>query len=235
MPSPHPPAALRGRTAPAGRAAARPAGATPRRAAHAASAAFLALAAAAIAPGAARAEATAGQPAPAFSLRDVSGRTVTLAEFRGRTVVLEWTNPGCPFVRKHYVSGNLPALQSKYTAGGVVWLAVNSTHPEHPDYLAPAALAKALGDGGAAPSAVLMDPDGTAGRAYGARTTPQMWVIDPQGTVRFAGGIDDRRTANPEDAKLARNHVAAALDDLAAGRPVATASAPPYGCSVKYR
>ncbi len=193
------------------------------------------LAAASLAPAPARADALPGQPAPAFSLRDVNGRTVTLAELRGRTVVLEWTNPACPFVRKHYVSGNMPALQSKYTAGGVVWLAVNSTHPEHPEFLAPAALAKALADWGAKPTAVLMDAEGTMGRAYGARTTPQMWVIDPQGTIRFAGGIDDRRSANPEDVKVARNHVAAALDDLAAGRPVATASAPPYGCSVKYR
>ncbi len=221
-----------------------PSPATPHRAAAPAlastclapAAAAVALAAAAaLAPAAARADATPGQPAPAFSLRDVSGRTVSLADFRGRTVVLEWTNPGCPFVRKHYVSGNLPALQSKHVAGGIVWLAVNSTNPDHADYLAPAALAKALKDWGAAPSAVLMDPDGTAGRAYGARTTPQMWVIDPQGTIRFAGGIDDRRTANPEDVKGARNHVAAALEDLAAGRPVATATAPPYGCSVKYR
>ncbi|HMS80037.1 MAG TPA: thioredoxin family protein, partial [Burkholderiaceae bacterium] len=96
-------------------------------------------------------------------------------------------------------------------------------------------LARAMQDWKAAPTAILMDPDGVAGRAYGARTTPQMWVVDPQGTIRFAGGIDDRRSANPDDAKLARNHVAAALDDLAAGRPVAIASAPPYGCSVKYR
>lgn len=208
--------------------------ALPRRALPTAAAVALAVFAA-LAPASASADATPGRPAPAFALRDVSGRTVSLADFRGRTVVLEWTNPGCPFVRKHYVSGNLPALQSKYAADGVVWLAVNSTNPDHRDYLAPAALAKALTDWGAAPSAVLMDPDGQAGRAYGARTTPQMWVIDPQGTIRFAGGIDDRRTANPDDAKAARNHVAAALDDLAAGRPVAIASAPPYGCSVKYR
>ena len=211
-----------------------PARGAPRRRAAIAACALLALAAGAASADRA-ADASPGQPAPAFTLRDVSGRTVSLADFRGRTVVLEWTNPGCPFVRKHYVSGNLPALQSKYAAGGVVWIAVNSTNPDHPDYLAPAALSKTLADWRGAPSAVLMDPDGTAGRAYGARTTPQMWVIDAQGTIRFAGGIDDRRSANPEDVKGARNHVAAALDDLAAGRPVATASAPPYGCSVKYR
>jgi len=193
------------------------------------------LGALAMGPSAALAEATPGQPAPAFTLRDTAGRAVSLADFKGRTVVLEWTNPNCPFVRKHYVSGNLPGLQSRYASRDVVWLAVNSTNPDHVDYLAPGALATAMKDWKAAPTAILMDPDGTAGRAYGARTTPQMWVVDPQGTIRFAGGIDDRRSANPDDTKTARNHVAAALDDLKAGRPVALASAPPYGCSVKYR
>lgn len=181
------------------------------------------------------AAAAVGQPAPNFTLKDAAGKTVRLSDYKGKHVVLEWTNPGCPFVRKHYVSGNLPALQSRYTGRDVVWLQVNSTNADHVDYLAPAALARAMQDWKAAPTAILMDPDGVAGRAYGARTTPQMWVVDPQGTIRFAGGIDDRRSANPDDAKLARNHVAAALDDLAAGRPVAIASAPPYGCSVKYR
>ena len=175
-----------------------------------------------------------GQPAPAFSLKDTSGRTVSLADFKGRTVVLEWTNPGCPFVRKHYETRNLPGLQSKH-GRDVAWVLVNSTHPGHADYLAPAALAGKLASWGAAPAAILMDPEGTAGRAYGARTTPQMWVIDGAGVVRFAGGVDDRPSANPADIPGARNFVAAALDDLKAGRPVATASAMPYGCSVKYR
>jgi hypothetical protein len=160
---------------------------------------------------------------------------VSLADFKGRTVVLEWTNPGCPFVQKHYESRNLPALQSKSVGRDLAWLLVNSTHPDHVDYLAPKALAAKLGTWGAAPTAVLMDPEGVVGRAYGARTTPQHWVIDPTGVVRFAGGIDDRRSANPADIAGARNHVAAALDDLKAGRPVAVASPPPYGCSVKYR
>lgn len=207
--------------------------ASPMRAAAAALAAAVV---AAWSPGAA-ADVRAGQPAPAFTLRDVDGRSVSLADFRGRTVVLEWTNPGCPFVRKHYVSRNLPGLHERYARSdaGVAWLAVNSTNPDHPDYLAPAALARTLKDWGAAPTAILMDPEGEVGRAYGARTTPQMWVIDPQGVVRFAGGIDDRRSANPDDVKVARNHVSAALDELAAGRAVTVASATPYGCSVKYR
>ena len=188
------------------------------------------------APGPALAQsAQPGQPAPAFTLRDTSGRSVSLADFRGRTVVLEWTNPGCPFVQKHYDSRNLPGLQSRYGGAQLAWLLVNSTHPEHTDYLAPDALAARMKAWGAAPAAVLMDPDGTVGRAYGARTTPQMWVIDPGGTIRFAGGIDDKRSANPADIPTARNFVVAALEDMKAGRPVATASAPPYGCSVKYR
>jgi hypothetical protein len=176
-----------------------------------------------------------GQPAPAFTLQDTAGKPVSLADFRGRTVVLEWTNPGCPFVQKHYVSRNLPELQARYGSRELAWVLINSTHPEHVDYLAPAALAAQLTAWGAAPSAVLMDPEGVAGRAYGARTTPQMWVIDPAGVVRFAGGIDDKRSANPADVKTAKNFVSAALDDLKSGRAVTVASAQPYGCSVKYR
>lgn len=176
-----------------------------------------------------------GEPAPSFTLRDTAGRSVSLADFKGRTVVLEWTNPNCPFVQKHYRSGNLPGLQAKYRAD-VAWIAINSTHPQHVDYLEPDALAAKLVEGWkAAPTAVLMDPEGTVGRAYGARTTPQMWVIDGTGVVRFAGGIDDRRSADPADIAVAKNFVSAALDDLKGGRPVAVASAPPYGCSVKYR
>jgi hypothetical protein len=176
-----------------------------------------------------------GQPAPGFTLTDTAGRSVSLADFKGRTVVLEWTNPGCPFVQKHYVSRNLPSLQARYGTRDLAWVLVNSTNPGHVDYQAPKALAATLDRWGAAPTAVLMDPEGIAGRAYGARTTPQMWVIDPAGVVRFAGGIDDRRSADPADVATATNFVSAALEDLKAGRPVKVASAPPYGCSVKYR
>jgi hypothetical protein len=178
--------------------------------------------------------ASPGQPAPGFALRDTAGRSVSLADFKGRTVVLEWTNPGCPFVQKHYVSRNLPGLQAKYGGRDLAWVLVNSTHPGHTDYLAPEALAAKLKEWGAAPTAVLMDPEGSVGRAYGARTTPQMWVIDPAGIVRFAGGIDDKRSADPADVKVAKNFVAAALEDMKSGRAVSVASAPPYGCSVKY-
>lgn len=184
---------------------------------------------------AAFADVAPGLGAPAFSLRDTSGKEVALADFRGRTVVLEWVNPMCPFVRKHYTSQNMQSLQKRATASGVVWLAIQSTNPGHSDYHDPAKLAAHLKGAGASPSAVLMDDDGRVGRLYGARTTPQMFVIDATGVLRYAGAIDDRRSANPEDIPGARNHVAAALDDMKAGRTVSVATSVPYGCSVKYR
>jgi hypothetical protein len=159
---------------------------------------------------------------------------VQLADFKGKTVVLEWTNPGCPFVVKHYGSQNMQALQKEAAAQGVVWLSISSTSPGHGDYLAPAALGGKLQGWGAAPAALLMDDAGMVGRAYGARTTPHMYVIDAKGVLVYAGGIDDKRSANPEDVKTAKNFVRAALADLQAGKPVGTPTAAPYGCSVKY-
>ena len=179
--------------------------------------------------------ATVGQPAPAFELKDISGKTVKLADFKGRHVVLEWTNPGCPFVVKHYGAQNMQALQKEYTAKNVVWLSINSTAKSASDHLEPAALgARLVKDWGAAPTAVLMDESGTVGRAYAARTTPHMYVVDPAGTLVFAGGIDDKRSANPADIKTARNFVKAALTESMAGKPVSTPTATPYGCSIKY-
>jgi peroxiredoxin len=185
-------------------------------------------------PQAALADATPGQPAPAFELTDTSGKSVTLADFKGRYVVLEWTNPGCPFVLKHYGSQNMQGLQKEATAKGAVWLAISSTAQGHSDYLAPAALAAQYRQWGAAPTSMLMDDSGKVGRAYGARTTPHMYVIDPKGQLVYAGGIDDKRSANPEDVKTAKNFVRAALGEAMAGKPVSTPSATPYGCSVKY-
>ena len=193
-----------------------------------------AIAAALAFPLAAQAAASVGQPAPAFTLTDVTGRKVNLADFRGKTVVLEWHNFGCPFVQKHYGTGNMQALQKKY-ASDVVWLAVNSTNTGSSDYMQPAALGTRLRDVGAAPAAYLMDDPGTVGRAYGAKTTPHMFVIDPHGTVVYNGAIDDKRSTNPEDVKTAKNFVAAALDEMKAGKPVSVASTTPYGCSVHYR
>jgi peroxiredoxin len=185
--------------------------------------------------GTARAAAALGQPAPDFTATDVAGRTVRLADFRGKYVVLEWTNPGCPFVRKHYQpSGNMPTLQRDFTARGVAWLAVNSTEPGHADYLPPAQLANWLSERGARPTTALMDASGAIGRAYGARTTPHMYVVDPAGKLVYAGGIDSIRSADAADIPAARNHVREALNEALAGKPVSVPTSTPYGCSVKY-
>jgi peroxiredoxin len=175
-----------------------------------------------------------GQPAPGFRATDVNGKTVSLADFRGKTVVLEWNNPNCPFVQKHYTSGNMQSLQQKNMESGVVWLAVNSTTESHSDYMSPAKLAAWFADQKAAPTAILMDTRGDIGRAYGAKVTPHMYVIDPKGTLIYAGAIDDKRSANPADVKTATNYVAAALADARAGKPVASASTSAYGCTIKY-
>ena len=184
--------------------------------------------------GAALAAAVVGQPAPAFTLTDLSGKSVNLADYKGKTVVLEWHNFGCPFVQKHYRSGNMQALQKKY-GGDVVWLAVNSTNKSHGDWIDPPVLTKQLNDFGAKPAAYLVDEPGKMGLAYGAKTTPHMYIIDPQGKVVYNGAIDDKRSTNPEDVKTAKNYVVAALDELKAGKPISVASTTPYGCTVKYR
>jgi peroxiredoxin len=180
------------------------------------------------------APAAVGQAAPAFSVADASGKAVSLADFKGKTVVLEWVNPGCPYVRKHYDSSNMHATQKGATGQGVVWLAVNSTAPGHYDYRKPADMAAWMRQQHASPTAVLMDGDGKVGKAYGARTTPHLYVVDAKGTLVYAGGIDDKPSSNPADVKTAKNYVNAALADVAAGRPVAQAATRPYGCSVKY-
>lgn len=178
--------------------------------------------------------ATVGQAAPAFELKDVSGKTVKLADFKGKHVVLEWTNPGCPFVVKHYGSQNMQGLQKEFTAKDVVWLSVSSTAPGTTDYLAPAALAAKLKSWGASATDVLMDDNGAVGKSYAAKTTPHMFVIDPKGTLVYAGGIDDKRSADPADVKDAKNYVRAALGESLAGKAVSAPTAAPYGCSVKY-
>lgn len=175
-----------------------------------------------------------GQPAPAFQAVDANGRTRALSEFRGKTVVLEWTNNGCPYVGKHYDSGNMQALQREATKAGVVWLTVISSAPGMQGYLtgkqAKAWKAKVR----AASTAVLLDPQGRVGRAYDAKATPHMFVVDRAGKLVYMGGIDDRPYQDPESLKGATNYVRAALADVKAGRPVAQAATRPYGCSVKY-
>lgn len=183
---------------------------------------------------AARAQAQVGQPAPAFSAVDTAGKPVSLADYKGRTVVLEWVNPGCPYVRKHYDSGNLPATQRRAMQRDVVWLAVNSTAKDHGDYRAPADLAGWLRGRQAQPSATLMDESGRIGRAYGARTTPHLYVIDARGTLVYAGAIDSRPTANPADIATATNYVDQALGEVLAGKAVSQPATRAYGCSVKY-
>jgi peroxiredoxin len=180
------------------------------------------------------APATVGQPAPMFSATDPSGKLVSLADFKGKTVVLEWVNPECPYVRKHYDSANMQATQKAATAKDVVWLSVNSTHPSHVDHKKPAEMAAWSKAQRAAATATLLDGDGKIGRTYGARTTPHMYVVDAKGTLVYAGGIDDKPSANPADVKTAKNFVNAALADLAAGRAVAQPATRAYGCSVKY-
>jgi peroxiredoxin len=177
---------------------------------------------------------TAGQPAPAFTGTDVSGRTVSLSDFKGKYVVLEWNNPNCPFVQKHYESGNMQSLQKRFGADNVAWISVNSTSEVHSDYMAPDKLASWFRKQNASPTAVLMDTRGDIGRAYGAKVTPHMYVVDPKGTVIYAGAIDDKRSANPADVKTATNYVVAAVTDARAGKPVVPATSSAYGCSIKY-
>ena len=175
-----------------------------------------------------------GSAAPEFTVNDATGKAVKLADFRGRHVVLEWTNPECPFVRKHYDSRNMQALQKEFGAKDVVWLSINSTRRGHTEFKSGDDMARWMSAQGGTPSAVLIDDTSDVGRAYAARTTPHMFVVDPQGRLVYAGAIDDKRSANPADAKSAHNYVRAALTESLAGRPVSRASTTPYGCSVKY-
>ncbi len=181
------------------------------------------------------AAAAVGQPAPNFTLKDAAGKTVRLSDYKGKHVVLEWTNPGCPFVRKHYDSGNMQSTQRESTGKGVVWLAINSTEKASSDYLEPGKLAAWMSQQKSAPTAVLMDEDGIAGQAYGARTTPHMYIVDPAGKLIYAGGIDSIPSGNVDDIKKATNYVRQALGETLAGQPVSAAATRPYGCTIKYK
>ena len=195
---------------------------------------FAILAAAGLAAGGAAAQAVVGQAAPAFAVTDTQGRSVKLADFKGKHVVLEWVNPGCPYVQKHYNSGNLPATQKSARAKDVVWLAINSTAVDHYDYRKPDDLSAWLKSKDSAMTATLMDADGKVGRAYGARTTPHMYLIDPQGKLLYAGAIDSIPSANVADLKTATNYVNQALGEALAGKAVSKPTSQAYGCSVKY-
>ena len=196
----------------------------------------LALGAATLLPAAwrpAHAAAAVGQPAPDFTLQDTAGQPVKLSQFKGKPVVLEWNNPGCPFVRKHY-QGNMQALQKEATGQGAVWLAINSTRDDSADYQSPPQLGRWMTEQKASPTATLMDEDGKVGEAYGARVTPHMYIVNAQGLLAYAGAIDSIPTARVADIQKATNHVRQGLGELLAGKPLSTTSQA-YGCSIKYK
>lgn len=176
-----------------------------------------------------------GGPAPDFKLADTHGKERSLSDFKGKFVVLEWTNFGCPFVRKHYDSHNMQKLQEKYTGMDVVWLVIGSSAEGKQGNYPPEKWNELIEEKGAKPTAVLLDPEGTVGRLYGATATPDMYIVDPQGTLIYRGAIDSEATADKADIEKATNYVAAALDRAMEGKPVENASTRPYGCSVKYR
>jgi peroxiredoxin len=182
----------------------------------------------------AQAAAIPGKAAPAFSEKDSNGKTRSLAEFKGRYVVLEWLNHDCPFVKKHYNSGNMQKLQRDTRKQGVVWLSVNSSAAGKQGHHNGAETNKLTQQKKAAPSAVLLDGDGNMGRAYGAKTSPHMIVINPQGVVIYNGAIDDKPTTDVADVKGARNYVTAALAQARKGQKVSVSRTQPYGCAVKY-
>src|SRR5262245_1757424 len=173
-------------------------------------------------------------PAPEFSATDSYGQTRTLSAYKGKIVVLEWTNNGCPFVGKHYGSGNMQPLQKKYTAQGVVWLTVVSSAPGTQGYVTAEDANRDTERRGAAPTAVLLDPTGVLGHLYGAQATPHMYVIAPDGQLVYMGAIDDNPSADPSDIPSAKNYVAAAIEEVKAGQRVSVPATKAYGCSVKY-
>jgi hypothetical protein len=196
--------------------------------------AFAALATVAIVAAPSSAAPVVGKAAPNFKLADANGNPVTLSDFKGKTVVLEWNNPGCPFVKKHYDSGNMQATQAAAAKDGVVWLSINSSAAGKQGHMNGAEAKSFVAKAGARPSAYLLDHRGVVGKVYDAKTTPHMYIVNKAGTLVYAGGIDDKPTPNPADIKGARNHVLAALAEIKAGKPVSVPTSRPYGCSVKY-
>lgn len=176
-----------------------------------------------------------GQAAPDFRLTDVNGRDVSLSDFRGKTVVLEWNNPKCPFVRKHYDSGNMQMAQATATAQGVMWLTINSSGDGKQGHMTPSEAKAVVKNQGSRRTAYLLDPTGEVGMRYGAKTTPHMYIVSPGGTLVYKGAIDDKPSADKDDIAGARNHVLAALGELKDGKPVSVATSQPYGCNVKYK
>lgn len=176
-----------------------------------------------------------GDPAPNFTVVDSNGKQQHLSDYRGKFVVLEWHNQGCPYTKKHYESGNMQQLQKEWTGKGVIWLTVISSAPGTQGFVTPSQENEYLKTMNAAPTAVLMDMGGTVGRLYGAKTTPHMFIIDPNGTLIYNGAIDDHATSDKSDIAKSKNYVSAALTEAMAGKPVTEAVTRPYGCSVKYK
>ncbi|MEL6829519.1 MAG: redoxin domain-containing protein [Pseudomonadota bacterium] len=178
-----------------------------------------------------------GTPAPAITDATTStGETISLADFTGKTVILEWTNDGCPFVKKHYAEPvrNMQQLQERAAAEDIVWISVISSAPGKQGYVSGAEAEAITAGRAAAPAYTILDPDGDIGRAYSAKTTPHMYIVNPEGMMVYAGAIDSVRSANPDDIADATNYVSDALDAMASGEPIQEASTAPYGCSVKY-
>ncbi|NDG70794.1 MAG: thioredoxin family protein [Proteobacteria bacterium] len=180
------------------------------------------------------ADAEIGKPAPAFTLPTCESKSVSLSDYKGKVVVLEWTNYGCPFVMKHYGSGNMQKLQADAAAKGVVWLSICSSAPGKQGHAAPADALKACSEKNSAATAYLIDESGATGHAYGAKRTPEMYVINADGILVYHGAIDDKKSADPADIAKAKNLVAAAIDETVAGKPVSIPETEAYGCSIKY-
>jgi peroxiredoxin len=176
-----------------------------------------------------------GSAAPDFSLKDTKGQTHSVTQYKGKTVVLEWFNPECPFVKKHYGSDNMQKLQKEFTDKGVVWFTIDSSAEGKEGYVTPDQAEKIMTQWKTHQTALLLDPDGTAGKAYGAKNTPDMIVINPEGKIVYEGAIDSKASPNPADIPSSTNYVKAALDESLAGKPVSNSQTKPYGCSVKYK
>jgi thioredoxin-related protein len=176
-----------------------------------------------------------GDPAPGFSATDSNGKQQRLADYKGKYVVLEWHNQGCPYTRKHYESGNMQRLQKEWTGKGVVWLTVISSAPGTQGFVTPTQENEYLKTMKAEPTAVLMDPGGSLGHLYAAKTTPHMFIIDPSGNLIYNGAIDDHPTSDQSDIASSKNYVSTALQEAMNGKPVTEAATRPYGCSVKYK
>ena len=197
--------------------------------------AIVALAAGSLFAGSAFAKATIGEAAPGFTLTSSEGKDVSLSDYAGKTVILEWTNHDCPFVKKHYTSGNMQDLQGAYTEDDTVWLSIISSAPGKQGHVSPAEARELTTSRGAKPTHVLFDPTGDVGRNYGAKTTPHMYVIDDAGTLlAYNGAIDSIRSSDPADIPKATNYVKTAMTAMAAGEKPSPATTKPYGCSIKY-